>query len=212
MRHPFAGAAASFAHLAGLGRRATRAETDDRKDDQAKGKRAEDDDGKDPDAKGDDDNQDPDAKGKRAEGEDEEAKGKRAEDDDNKDPDAEDEDDKKDAKAAKGKGQSYAAGRADERKRCALIFATPHAAGQAHVAARLAFSTNLSATEAIGLLAETSASIPQGKHGLGERMANVPSPAVGPDGGAGPEKGSAAETVARMTAAYDRATGGAAKK
>lgn len=200
MRHPFAGAAASFAHLAGLGRRATKAETDDRKDDQAKGKRAEEEDDKDPDAEDSDDEKD------------------KAEDDD-KDPDAEDPDEEKDkaeddddAKKAKSKGKGYAAGRADERKRCALIFATPHAEGQAHVAARLAFSTNLTATEAIGLLAETSASIPQGKRGLGERMANVPSPAVGTDGGAGPEKGSAAETVARMTAAYDRATGGAAKK
>lgn len=199
MRHPFAGAAASFAHLAGLGRRATRAETDDRKDDQAKGKRAEEDD-KDPDA------EDPDDEKEKAE-------------DDDTDPDAEDPDDEKekaededDAKKAKSKGKGYAAGRADERKRCALIFATPHAEGQAHVAARLAFSTNLSATEAIGLLAETSASIPQGKRGLGERMSSVPNPAVGPDGGSAPEAGSAAETIARMTSVYDRATGSTAKK
>ncbi|RJF83450.1 hypothetical protein D3877_01910 [Azospirillum cavernae] len=53
---------------------------------------------------------------------------------------------------------------------------------------------------------------PEGKRGLGERMAHVESPAVGPDGGGGPEKGSVAETVARMTNAYNRATSGAAKK
>ncbi|WP_158599927.1 hypothetical protein [Azospirillum cavernae] len=199
MRHPFMGAAAQFAHLAGLGRRATKAESDERKDDETKGKRAEDED-EDPDAV------DPDDEKEKAEDE--------GKDPDDADPDDEKEkaeDDESESKKAKKSGKTYSAGRSDERKRCALIFGSPHAAGQAHVAARLAFSTNLTATEAVGLLAETSASVGQGKRGLGERMAHVESPAVGPDGG-GPEKGSVAETVARMTNAYNRATSGAAKK
>lgn len=202
MRHPFAGAAAQFAHLAGLGRRAPKAESDERKNDEAKGKRAEEDE-KDPDAK------DPDEEEEKAE---EDEKDPKAEDPDEEKEKAEEDENDPDAKKAKSKGKGYSAGRADERKRCSLIFSSPHATGQAHVAARLAFSTSLSATEAIGILAETSASAGQGKRGLGERMATVPNPAVGPDGGSAPVKGSAAETIARMTSAYNRATGGAVKK
>ncbi|PWC74054.1 hypothetical protein [Azospirillum sp. TSH64] len=200
MKHsPFAGAKGAFAHLLGLRPSGKRAEDENRKEE--KSKRAENEEKDEETAEDDEDEE-------KAEEGDDDAK---AEDLDDDDADADTE--KEEAKKAKAKGKTYAAGRAAERKRCTAIFASPHAAGMPHVAANLAFTTDLSAQQAITVMAGVAVTgQPQGKRGLGERMANVPSPAVGPDGGAGPEKGSAAETVARMTAAYDRATGGAAKK
>jgi len=199
MKHsPFAGAA-SFAHLIGLRPRAKTAEDEDNKPDTKKGKKAEE---EQEDSKAKDD----DKKEEEAEDEDDAA----AEQDDEEK--TEDEEDDTTAKGSKPKGRTYADGRAAERKRCAAIFAAPEAAGQPHVAARLAFTTNLSAKEAIGVLAETASSAPQGKRGLGDRMATVPNPNPGADGGSAPEKGSAAETIARMTAVYDRATGASGKK
>lgn len=199
MKHsPFASAAGAFAHLLGRRPSGKRAEEDRKEDEQSK--RAEEDDeeqAEEEDGDGDGDGEeDPDAEAEES------------------DDDSEDDTKKKDAKKAKGaKGKTYAAGRSDERKRCAAIFSSPQAAGLPHVAAQLAFSTNLSSAQAVAVMAGVAITgQPEGKRGLGERMAHVESPAVGPDGGGSPEKGSVAETVARMTNAYNRATSGAAKK
>lgn len=200
MKHsPFAGAKGAFAHLLGLRPSGKRVEESDSEEKESK--RAEEEDEEKEKAEEDEDEE-------KAEEDDEDAK---AEDPDDE---SEEEKEKEEAKKAKGgKGKTYAAGRADERKRCSSIFSSPHAAGLPHVAAQLAFTTNLSAQQAIAVMAGVAVTgQPQGKRGLGERMASVPNPAVGPDGGSAPEKGSAAETIARMTSAYNRATGGAAKK
>lgn len=196
MKHsPFAGAAASFAHLLGRRPSGKRAEESDRKDKDSK--RAE---------EGDEDE-------KAEEDEDEE----KAEDDDSdakaEDPDdeekAEDDKDEEKAQASKPKGKSYAAGRADERKRCAAIFASEHASGLPHVAAQLAFTTSLSATDAIAVMAGVAiTNPPQGKRGgLADRMASTSIPNVGDDGGKKADASTPAGMAAKMTAVYDRLTG-----
>jgi len=198
MKHsPFAGAA-SFAHLIGL---------------RPKGKKAEDEDTK-PDNKKVEEDTDKEA----SENEDEEEK---AEDED-KDPDASEDDEEEKAeddegKKAKGKSsvqKAYSAGRADERNRCASIFAAPSAAVRPDLAAHLAFNTGLSAKDAVGLLA-TAAGPDEGKSGkeaggkraLSDRMARERTPDVGADGGNEPDKDSVQGVVARMKAVYERATG-----
>jgi len=155
-----AGATATFAHLLGRGAAAaTRAEDkeEDKKD--AKGAGAEDDKDEDTDeerkdAKAGDDGEDDDPEAK-------------AEDTD------EDEDKKdKDAKAA----------RKAERARCRAIFASPHAAGRAHVAAQLAFDTDLTAAQAIGVLASVGADDSRARpRGLAAAMATLdhPNPGAG---------------------------------
>lgn len=193
MKHsPFAGAAASFAHL--LGRRpaaAKRAEDEDRKDehceDESDEETAEDESDEDEKAEDDED-------------------GKRCESDEDKECEDESEDDKKDGKKAKG----FAAGVAAERKRCAAIFGSEAAAGLPHVAAQLAFTTDLSAAQAIAVLSGVAVTAAQqGKRsGLSDRMAGVKTPNVGADGGApAPDADTPAGLVARMKAVYDRAIG-----
>ncbi len=100
-----------------------------------------------------------------------------------------DEDDEKPSKdAAK-------AARLAERARCAAIFSSPYAAGQPHVAAQLAFQTNMSSKEAIGVLQATASDRPAQEAstaaprkeakggGLRERMAGTDNPDVGADTG-----------------------------
>lgn len=153
-------ASASFAHLAGLGRsKAAKAEDDDEKKDRdhedvndgaKKGKKAEDDEPE----KKDDEKKSPDAK---AEDDDPDAK---ASDDDKPDGDDGDEDDdKKSGKAKKAKAEDgdeddekMRAGAMKERARCAAIFASPAAARNVQMAAKLAFSTDLTSAQAIEVL------------------------------------------------------------
>lgn len=170
--------AASFSHLAGIGRTpvAARADDDDdrRPDDDKDSRRAEDDDDED----------------KKTDGK----KGRRAEDDDDKDRDG-DEDKKTDSKKGRRaddgddddgdedsdkeemRGRStVASARARERGRCAAIFLSRHAAGNPAMAAQLAFGTKLSRKEAIAVLA----SAPRGAAGsLGRSGRN---PDLGPGG------------------------------
>ena len=193
---PFAGVAASFAHLAGRRPSGKRAEETDRKDKESK--RAEE---GDEDEKAEDDENE-----EKAEDDDADAK---AEDPDDEDEKAGEDEDEEKAKKAKAKGKTYAAGRADERKRCAAIFASEHAAGLPHVAAQLAFTTGLSASEAIAVMAGVAiTNPPQGKRGgLADRMATTAIPNVGDDGGKKADASTPAGMAAKMTAVYDRLTG-----
>ncbi|WP_392563210.1 hypothetical protein RHO12_12710 (plasmid) [Orbus sturtevantii] len=72
-------------------------------------------------------------------------------------------------------------GKKAERQRCAKIFSSPHAAGRADMAAHLAFNTNLSAKEAVGILASMPASSTSSRQSLDERMAQVGNYVVGAD-------------------------------
>lgn len=185
-----------FAHLLGLKKKASEEEEDEKE----KSRRAEEEERdseeneeRDPDAE-ENEERDPDAeedgdekeKGKKA-------KSRRAEEDDE---DAE-EDENRDVKK----------GRRAERKRCAAIFGSKHAAGRPDMAAQLAFNTRMSAREAIDTLATMGAVAPhpQGRKSLDARMREAEQTRLGPDG----EKPATGKNalVSKMTSLYDTARG-----
>lgn len=215
--------AAPFAHLLGLG---ARAEDDD---ESRKSKRAEDEDKKSRRAEDDDGDDEGDDKGKKAkkakdaEDEGDDKKSRRAEEDDGDDEDkskrgkkakkAEDDDAEDDDDEDEMKGSSASAkARRRERARCAAIFASPAAAGIPHVAANLAFNTNMSRKEAITVLQSVAASQPQPimavtRSSLAERMSTESVPQVGLDGGKANPAG-LSPVAAAIVAAGEKARGG----
>ncbi|MFJ5378135.1 hypothetical protein ACIPSX_12390 [Pectobacterium sp. CHL-2024] len=183
----------SFAHLIGLGASASE-EEEDKKSKKAKARRAEEDE-RDDDAEDEDrddnaeeDDRDDDAKD---DGDDKDA----SEDDDS------DDDDRKESKAVKS-------ARIAERKRCARIFGSNHAAANPSLAASLAFNTGMSSVAAIDVLASTApASQPQvtRKRSLDQRMQESHDVRLGQDG----EKaaGGKSTLVNKMTSLYNSTKG-----
>lgn len=183
----------SFAHLIGLGASASE-EEDDKKSKRAKARRAEEDE-RDDDAE--DDDRDDDAE--------EDERDDDAEDDD--DPDASEEDDSDDDDDRK-KGKAAKSARIAERKRCARIFGSKHAAANPSLAASLAFNTGMSAAAAIDVLASTApATQPQAtrQRSLDQRMQESENVRLGQDG----EKpsGGKATLVNKMTSLYNSTKG-----
>ncbi|MFZ2611703.1 MAG: hypothetical protein WAX32_11860 [Raoultella planticola] len=183
----------SFAHLIGLGASASE-EEDDKKSKRAKARRAEEDE-RDDDAE--DDDRDDDAE--------EDERDDDAEDDD--DPDASEEDDSDDDDDRK-KGKAAKSARIAERKRCARIFGSKHAAANPSLAASLAFNTGMSAAAAIDVLASTApATQPQAtrNRSLDQRMQESENVRLGQDG----EKpsGGKATLVNKMTSLYNSTKG-----
>ena len=183
----------SFAHLIGLGASASE-EDDDKKSKRAKARRAEEDE-RDDDAE--DDDRDDDAE--------EDERDDDAEDDD--DPDASEEDDSDDDDDRK-KGKAAKSARIAERKRCARIFGSKHAAANPSLAASLAFNTGMSAAAAIDVLASTApATQPQAtrNRSLDQRMQESENVRLGQDG----EKpsGGKATLVNKMTSLYNSTKG-----
>ena len=194
----------SFAHLLGLNKaaKASRAEEEEEQqnaegeeeneegDDKSskKGKKAKKANEDDPDAEEDD----PDAEEDDLDAED---------DDDDPDAEEDEEDENKDVKK----------GRKAERERCAAIFSSRHAAGRPDLAATLAFTTKLSAKEAIRVMRAngrtvTGAAVQLGqpkRQTLQDRMANEPQPRVGANGG----KAGGGNTADQMKSLYNRVTG-----
>lgn len=79
---------------------------------------------------------------------------------------------------------AVAQARQDERTRCASIFAAPEAEGRVQLAAQLAFTTDLSAEQAVGILkASPAATAPANP--FAAAMGSVPNPQVGADAEAG---------------------------
>lgn len=192
-----------FAHLLGIKKKASEEEDDDKeKSKKAKSRRAEEDRDDEEDAEDDDDRED-------------------MEDDDDREPDAEDDDDDKekgkkaksrraeedDEDAEEDENRDVKKGRRAERKRCAAIFGSKHAAGRPDMAAHLAFNTRMSAREAIETLATVGAvaSQPQGRKSLDARMRESEQARLGPDG----EKPATGKNalVSKMTSLYDTARG-----
>lgn len=192
-----------FAHLLGLKKKASEEEDDDKeKSKKAKSRRAEEERDDEEDAEDDDDRED-------------------MEDDDDREPDAEDDDDDKekgkkaksrraeedDEDAEEDENRDVKKGRRAERKRCAAIFGSKHAAGRPDMAAHLAFNTRMSAREAIDTLATVGAVAPQpqGKKSLDARMRESEQARLGPDG----EKPATGKNalVSKMTSLYDTARG-----
>ncbi|EFO5649588.1 hypothetical protein HN186_002335 [Salmonella enterica subsp. enterica serovar Miami] len=185
----------NFAHLMGFGKSASE-EDEDKKAKKAKARKADEDE-RDENAE-DDDERDDDAE--------EDERDENAEDDDgdDDDPDAE-EDDGDDGKKKDGKAARQA--RASERKRCARIFGSKHAAANPALAASLAFNTGMSSAAAIGVLASSSpAQQPQATHkrSLDQRMQDN-QVRLGPDGGKSAAGKSA--LVEKMTGLYNSTTG-----
>ena len=146
--------ALSFAHLNGFRRKSrAAAEGDDTPDDKDKGAKAEgDDDGDEegdgkPDHDGDEPLAEDDGDGESAEGNDDEPA------DDKEEKGAKARAKARSSKpAAKTYAQGIAAGRAEERKRCASIFASPAAARNVALAAELAFGTDMAAERVVAVL------------------------------------------------------------
>lgn len=184
----------SFAHLIGLGASASE-EEDDKKSKKAKARRAEEDE-RDDDAE--DDERDDDAE--------EDERDDDAEDDDD-DPDASEEDDSDDDDDRK-EGKAAKSARIAERKRCARIFGSKHAAANPSLAASLAFNTGMSSAAAIDVLASTApVSQPQATRGrsLDQRMQESHDVRLGQDGDK--PSGGKATLVNKMTSLYNSTKG-----
>jgi hypothetical protein len=186
----------SFAHLIGLGAAASEND-EDQKAKKAKSRKAEEDE-RDDDAE-DDDERDDDAED---DDRDEDAENDDGDDNDNA-PDAEEDDgdDRKEGKAAKN-------ARISERKRCARIFGSAHAASNPALAASLAFNTGMSSAAAINVLASSApVAQPQAtrKRSLDQRMQESHDVRLGPDGGN--KTGGKSALVNKMTSLYNSTKG-----
>ncbi|MBN3057981.1 MULTISPECIES: hypothetical protein [Pectobacterium] len=183
----------SFAHLIGRGASASE-EEEDKKSKKAKARHAEED-------ERDDDAEDEDRDDNAEEDDrDDDAKDD-GDDKDASDDDDSDDDDRKESKAVKS-------ARIAERKRCARIFGSNHAAANPSLAASLAFNTGMSSVAAIDVLASTApASQPQAtrKRSLDQRMQESHDVRLGQDG----EKaaGGKSTLVNKMTSLYNSTKG-----
>ncbi|WP_289992122.1 hypothetical protein [Photorhabdus laumondii] len=195
----------SFAHLLGIKKSASEDDDDKEKSKKAKSRRAEEEDRDEEDAEDDEDDT-------------------RADEDDKDDPDAEEDDDEKDTSSKKGKkaksrraddgdddadaeeNDDKEEGRRAERKRCAAIFGSKHAAGRPDMAAHLAFNTRMSAREAISTLALTGSAPVSRRASLDERMQHAQQVRLGPDARQ-PARGSVEALVANATSLYNSVKG-----
>ncbi|EPJ8279840.1 hypothetical protein KE017_004476 [Citrobacter freundii] len=200
----------SFAHLLGLHKAAkvSRASDDDDKDDDDTN--AVDDDDNDGDKDDSSKNGKKGKKAKKANDNDDDADADNDDadaDDDDDDADADDDDD---ADAEEDENKDVKKGRKAERERCVAIFSSRHAAGRPDLAATLAFTTKLSAKEAIRVMRAngrtvTGAAVQLGqpkRQTLQDRMANEPHPKIGVNGGK-----SGGSTAEKMMSLYNRTTG-----
>ena len=186
----------SFAHLLGRGASASE-EEEDKKSKKAKARRAEederDDDAEDEDRDDDaeDDERDDDAE------------------DDGDDPDAsEDDDSDDDGDNDRKESKAVKSARIAERKRCATIFRSKHAATNPSLAASLAFNTGMSSAAAIDVLASTApASQPKATRGrsLDQRMQESHDVRLGQDGDN--KAGGKSALVSKMTSLYNSTKG-----
>ncbi|HGG8742995.1 TPA: hypothetical protein ACJJXK_004630 [Enterobacter asburiae] len=177
-----------FAHLMGLGASASE-EEEDKKAKKAKARRAE------------EEEEEETAEEETAEEEEEEETASEEDDD----PEAEEDEDGDDPKESKSARQARSA----ERKRCARIFGSKHAAANPSLAASLAFNTGMSSAAAINVLASSApaaaASQPSRKRSLDQRMQESHQVRLNPDGGQ-KETGKSA-LVSKMTGLYNSTRG-----
>ena len=120
--------------------------------------------------------------------------------DDERDDDAED-DDGDDRKESKSGRQACIS----ERKRCARIFGSPHAAANPALAASLAFYTGMSSAAAINVMAsQAPASQPKRGRSLDERMQASHQARLNPDG---EKQTGKSALVGKMTSLYNSVKG-----
>lgn len=186
-----------FAHLLGLNKaaKASRAEEEEEKDAEEEEETEEEDDGKSS------------KKGKKADGDGDDPDAEEEDDD----PDAEEEDDDPDAEEEDDENKDVKKGRKAERERCAAIFGSKAAAGRPDLAATLAFTTRLSAKEAIRVMRANGSAMtltlmetaPAKRKTLQDRMATVPQPKIGANGG----KSGGGSTADVMMSLYNNVKG-----
>ena len=193
----------SFAHLLGLNKAAKASRAEEEEEEQNAEEEEENEEGDDKSSK----------KGKKAKKANEDDPDAEEDDPDAEedDPDAEDDDDDPDAEEdEEDENKDVKKGRKAERERCAAIFSSRHAAGRPDLAATLAFTTKLSAKEAIRVMRAngrtvTGAVVQLGqpkRQTLQDRMANEPHPKIGVNGGK-----SGGSTAEKMMSLYNRTTG-----
>lgn len=183
----------SFAHLIGLGASASE-EDDDKKSKKAKKAKSR---------RLEEEEEETAEEEEEEETAEEEEDEETASEEEEEDPDAEEDDgdDRKEGKAAKN-------ARISERKRCARIFGSAHAASNPALAASLAFNTGMSSTAAINVLASSApAAQPQAtrKRSLDQRMQESHDVRLGPDGGN--KTGGKSTLVNKMTSLYNSTKG-----
>lgn len=183
----------SFAHLIGLGASASE-EDDDKKSKKAKKAKSR---------RLEEEEEETAEEEEEEETAEEEEDEETASEEEEEDPDAEEDDgdDRKEGKAAKN-------ARISERKRCARIFGSAHAASNPALAASLAFNTGMSSTAAINVLASSApAAQPQAtrKRSLDQRMQESHDVRLGPDGGN--KAGGKSALVSKMTSLYNSTKG-----
>lgn len=193
----------SFAHLLGLNKAAKASRAEEEEEEQNAEEEEENEEGDDKSSK----------KGKKAKKANEDDPDAEEDDPDAEedDPDAEDDDDDPDAEEdEEDENKDVKKGRKAERERCAAIFSSRHAAGRPDLAATLAFTTKLSAKEAIRVMRANGRTVTGGAVQLGQpkrqtlqdRMANEPHPKIGVNGGK-----SGGSTAEKMMSLYNRTTG-----
>ena len=179
----------SFSHLMGLGASASE-EEEDKKAKKAKARRAE------------EEEEEETAEEEEEETAEEEEEETASEEDD--DPEAEEDEDGDDPKESKS-----AQARSAERKRCARIFGSKHAAANPSLAASLAFNTGMSSAAAINVLASSAPAAasaqPPRKRSLDQRMQESHQVRLNPDSGR-KETGKSA-LVSKMTGLYNSTRG-----
>lgn len=193
----------SFAHLLGLNKAAKASRAEEEEEEQNAEEEEENEEGNDKSSK----------KGKKAKKANEDDPDAEEDDPDAEedDPDAEDDDDDPDAEEdEEDENKDVKKGRKAERERCAAIFSSRHAAGRPDLAATLAFTTKLSAKEAIRVMRANGRTVMGAAVQLGQpkrqtlqdRMANEPHPKIGVNGGK-----SGGSTAEKMMSLYNRTTG-----
>jgi len=185
----------SFAHLLGRGASASE-EEEDKKSKKSKARRAE------KDERGDD---------AEDEDRDDDAEDEERDDDaedDGDDPDASEDDDSDDGDDDRKESKAVKSARIAERKRCARIFGSKHAAANPSLAASLAFNTGMSSAAAIDVLASTAPAVqPQATRGrsLDQRMQESHDVRLGQDGDN--KAGGKSALVSKMTSLYNSTKG-----
>ena len=193
----------SFAHLLGLNKAAKASRAEEEEEEQNAEEEEENEEGDDKSSK----------KGKKAKKANEDDPDAEEDDPDAEedDPDAEDDDDPDAEEDEEDENKDVKKGRKAERERCAAIFSSRHAAGRPDLAATLAFTTKLSAKEAIRVMRANGRTVTGAVVQLGQpkrqtlqaRMANEPQPRVGANGG----KAGGGNTADQMKSLYNRVTG-----
>ena len=139
---------------------------------------------------------------------DDEAAKKKADTDDDEDQNDDSDEKPDDDEDQDGVDDGEARGRTAERQRCAAIFASPEAAGRVEMAATLAFTTDMTAAQAVAVLASSPRANAGASSYLAKAMETAPKPNIGTDGaGASGNGGNTHADLAQSMLTHARSAG-----